>query len=178
MKRLFYFIPLAGLFIIMTYLTLGLERNPESIPTVLINTPVPNFSLPSIEGQDEGFTNLNLMGQVTLVNIFGSWCVSCLKEHPLLMKIKKNRLVPIYGIDWKEPDSRSGPLWLEREGNPYDKVGNDPNSVAAIAFGVTGAPESFLVDKKGFIRLKRTGPITETFWNKILWPKIKELQMK
>ena len=94
------------------------------------------------------------------------------------MKIKNERLIPIYGINWREKNRTSGPLWLERSGNPYDLIGDDPNSVGAIAFGVTGAPESFLVDTNGIIRIKRAGPITKEYWNNILWPLIKNLRGK
>ena len=176
MKKLGYFLPLGVLAILATYLVMGLGRDPQNLPSVLINTPVPTFDLPAIEGQVTGFSNEDLMGQVTLVNVFGSWCEACRYEHPLLMKIAEQKLIPIYGIDWQEPNPKAGPAWLKRYGNPYTLVGNDPKSLGAIAFGVTKAPESFLVDKRGVIRLKHSGRITESVWSKIIWPKVQELR--
>ena len=176
MKRLGYFTPLGVLAVLAVYLVMGLGRDPQHLPSVLINSLVPTFNLPAIEGQSKGFSNADLLGQVTLVNVFGSWCVACRYEHPLLMNIAEKNLIPIYGIDWQEPNPKAGPAWLKRFGNPYTRIGNDPKSRGAIAFGVTKAPESFLVDKSGVIRIKHTGRITEAVWRKTLWPMIQELR--
>ena len=176
MKRLAYFLPLVVLGVLAAYFSMGLGRNPQELPSVLINTPVPTFDLAAIEGQTKGFSNADLAGQVTLVNVFGSWCVACQQEHPLLMKIAREKLIPIYGIDWQETSRTAGPAWLKRYGNPYTLIGDDPKSRGAIAFGVTGAPESFLVDKQGTIRYKQIGPITDRIWQKTLAPIIEELR--
>ena len=176
MKKIFYFLPLVILAILAIYLIMGLGRNPQDLPSVLINKPIPAFELAPIKGQTKGLSNLDLLGQVTLVNIFGSWCEACRLEHGLLMKISKNNLVPIYGIDWQEPNNLVGPRWLKRLGNPYTLVGDDPKSRGAIAFGVTKAPESFVIDKNGVIRFKHTGRITENTWNNTVWPIIKDLR--
>ena len=92
------------------------------------------------------------------------------------MEINNEKLVPIYGIDWRERNANDGPQWLAQRGNPYTLVGNDPESEAAIALGVTGAPETFVVDKKGFIRYKHIGPINSNNWKNRLWPIIQELR--
>ncbi len=178
MKRFGYFLPLGILAVLAAYLVMGLGRNPQDLPSALINTPVPTFQLPPIKGQKKGFSNLDLVGQVTLVNVFGSWCEACRLEHDLLMSISKKKLVPIFGIDWQEPNPMAGPAWLKRHGNPYTLVGNDPKSRGAIAFGVTKAPESFLIDKTGVIRFKRTGRITEALWNETVWPIVQKLKMQ
>ena len=168
--------PLAILAILGVYLIMGLGRNPQDLPSAVIDTPAPVFKLAPIKGQVKGLSHNDLFGQVTLVNFFGSWCQACIVEHKLLMRISKNKLVPIYGIDWQEPNPLAGPAWLKRFGNPYTLVGDDPKSRAAIAFGVTKAPESFLIDKKGIIRFKYAGRITEAVWNKTVWPFVKELK--
>ena len=178
MKSL-YFLPAIIFVIVVVYLVKGLElaedRGPSFIPSVLINTPVTNFNLDAISGQQKGLSYSDLIGKVSIVNVFASWCEACKYEHNMLMKIKAKGRIPIYGINWKERDRSSGPAWLRRYGNPYKLIGDDPNSVGAIAFGVTKAPESFVIDTKGFIRLKRTGPITPEYWKNTMLPIIKGL---
>ena len=176
MKRLMYLLPLGIFLILAGYFAVGLTLNPRDMPSMLIDREVPQFDLKPIKGYEKGFSSEDLKGQVTLVNIFGSWCVSCLAEHPMLMEIAANKLVPLYGIDWRERDPDAGPDWLARRGDPYTLIGNDPESKAAIAFGVTGAPETFFVDKRGLIRYKHVGPITPENWESTLWPVIQELR--
>jgi len=175
MKRMMYLLPLAIFLVIAGYFAKGLTLNPRDMPSMLNDQQAPAFDLKPISGSTRGFSSADLMGQVSLVNIFGSWCVACLAEHQMLMKIQAQGLVPIYGIDWREKDPEAGPKWLARRGNPYTLIGDDPHSKAAIAFGVTGAPETFLIDKRGFIRYKHVGPITQENWDDILWPLVQEL---
>ena len=176
MKRLMFLLPLAVFLVIAGYFAIGLTLDPRTLPSVLIDKEVPPFELAAIKGAERGFSSADLKGQVSIVNIFGSWCYACLAEHPVLMRIKEQNLVPIYGIDWNEKDRDAGPRWLKKQGNPYTLVGDDPDSKAAIAFGVTGAPETFFVDKRGFIRYKHTGPITISNWKQTLYPLIQELR--
>jgi len=181
MKRFLYVIPLMVLLVVGGFAILQLKqvsggKSVNILPSVLINREVPPFDLAPIQGYEKGFGSKDLLGQVTIVNLFGSWCVACQAEHPFLMKIKEQGLAPIYGIDWREKKPDAGPKWLAKYGNPYTLIGNDPNSKAAIAFGVTGAPESFIVDQKGVIRYKQIGPITPDVWESTLWPLIQELR--
>ena len=92
------------------------------------------------------------------------------------MDLKEKNIVPVYGIDWREPDRQAGPRWLKKFGDPYTLIGDDPKSRGAIAFGVTGAPETFFVDKKGVIRYKHLGPITEQNWSRTLKPILEALR--
>ncbi len=176
MKKLIYLLPLLVFFVIGAYFAVGLTKDPRELKSVLINEPAPDIDLPPIKGSDRGLKKADLLGHVSLVNIFGSWCIACKLEHPFLMKIKKKGLVPLYGIDWREKNRDDGPKWLATRGNPYTLVGDDPNSKAAIAFGVYGAPETFLIDAKGVIRYKHVGVITDKVWDQTLWPLIKELR--
>lgn len=178
MKRLVYFLPLIVLVVLGGFFLKGFDLDPRALPKMLEGQPVPEFDLKPIKGRDKGFKSTDLPGQVSLVNVFGSWCVSCQVEHPFLMEIKKKGLVPIHGIDWREKNPDDGPRWLTRYGDPYTLVGDDPESKAAIAFGVSGAPESFLVDKQGVVRYKHVGPVTPDAWEKILWPLIQELRKR
>ncbi len=177
MRRLMYFLPLVGLLILGGFFLKGFELNPRELPNMLQGKQVPDFDLKPIKGRDDkGFSSKDLQGDVSLVNIFGSWCVACQVEHPFLMAVKERNLVPIHGIDWREQDPDAGPEWLRKSGDPYTLVGDDPLSKAAIAFGVTGAPETFLVDADTVVRYKHIGPITPEVWKETLWPLIQELR--
>jgi cytochrome c biogenesis protein CcmG/thiol:disulfide interchange protein DsbE len=149
--------------------------DPNLIPTVLLNTPMPALDLPPLPGRGEGLNSEALKGQVYLVNIWGSWCVACLAEHPLLMRIAESGEIPIHGIAWRDDPDRAL-KWLGKHGDPYSLIGQDPNSKAAIAFGVVAAPETFLVDKQGIIRYKQTGPLTQEDWNSKVKPLIAQLK--
>ena len=176
MRRLIYLTPLAVLILLTIHFLIGLDRNPQTLPSAVINTQVEEFELAAIEGKTKGFSSSDLRGQVALVNIFGSWCIACREEHPFLMELAINNVIPIFGINWREANRQNGPTWLKRFGNPYVLVGDDPRSRGAIAFGVTGAPETFVIDKKGVIRFRYTGPLSEKVWLKELLPIIKELR--
>ncbi len=177
-SRLKFIIPLAIFLGLAVAFGIGLTMNPEDIPSVLINQKLPPLDLPPLKGRDKRLTTADLTGRITLVNVFGSWCFACLIEHPFLMKIKAEGKVPLYGIDWLEKNRDDGPKWLKEKGDPYIIVGDDPNSKAAIALGVTGVPETFIIDHKGIIRYKQVGPMNEKIWNETIWPIIEELRQR
>lgn len=175
MNRLVFILPLTAFVALLAYFTIGLQRDPSAIPSVLIDKPAPQFDLPAIEGRDAGLSTEDLKGDVSLVNFFGSWCVSCRIEHPLLMQLSQAGEIPIYGIDWKDPPG-AGTAWLERHGDPYTKVGDDADGRVAIDFGITGAPETFIIDRNARIRYKYAGPITPQIWEEDLAPVIQQLR--
>ncbi len=177
-RRLLYLLPLAVFLVMAVYFVIGLQTDPRVIPSVLIDTPVPEFDLPAIEGREAGFSSADLEGQVSLVNVFGSWCIACKVEHPFLMKIKEVYKVPLHGIDWREKNRQDGPDWLAERGDPYTLIGDDPDSKGAIAFGVYGAPETFVVDKTGTIRYKYIGVMNQEVWDTTIWPLIEELRKR
>ena len=176
MNRIVYLLPPGVFLVLAVYFAVGLTKDPRRLPSVLINTPVPEFDLVAIKGRDRGFSSKDLRGEVSLVNVFGSWCVACRVEHPFLMKLAKQKLVPVHAIDWREDNRIAGPAWLKKFGDPYILIGDDPRSKGAIAFGVTGAPETFIVDTKGLIRYKYVGPLSQQIWDQTLWPIIKKLR--
>ena len=92
------------------------------------------------------------------------------------MELKEQNIIPVHGIDWRELDRQTGPRWLKKFGNPYTLIGDDPKSRGAIAFGVTGAPETFIVDKTGVIRFKFAGPMSPQIWNEKLFPIVQRLR--
>jgi len=177
MKRFLLLVPFSLFLVLTAYFVVGLKRDPSSIPSVLIDRPLPAFDLAPIKGQTEGFAASDLEGKVTLVNIFASWCVSCIIEHPVLMEIAASDSVLLTGIDWKDKPGE-GMRWLNRNGNPYALIGDDADGRTAIDFGVTGAPETFVVDKTGRIRYKQVGPITPRVWREQLKPLIDKLEQE
>ena len=115
------------------------------------------------------------LGKVWLLNVWASWCVSCREEHPVLVELAKSGIVPVYGLNYK--DERDLALqWLRQFGDPYTASARDPEGRTGIEFGVYGVPETYVIDKNGFIRYKQIGPVTiEALETKIL-PLVKELQ--
>lgn len=174
-KQLNSLLPLAIFFAIMVFLFLGLDIEPNKIPSPLIDKPAPEFQLPQLLDSTRQFSNQDFTGKVSLFNVWASWCVSCRYEHPILMKLAQN--IPIYGLNYK--DDRSVALqWLGKYGNPYQTIAVDAEGKVGIDWGVYGTPETFLVDKQGIVRYKHTGPITEQDVQKIILPWIQRLKQE
>lgn len=125
----------------------------------LIGKPAPEFSLPPIDGSGVALSTSDLKGKYTLINIFASWCVACIAEHPVILSLGNEHKIPVYGIDWndKREDIKN---WLKIHGNPYDKIGFDEKGKAIVKFGISGVPETFLVNKEGIIIYNYKGPLT------------------
>ena len=168
-------IPVALLLAVAGFFGFGLTRDPSELPTMMIDRPMPEFSLQPLDETTPLLTTERLKGAVSLINIFGSWCVSCAVEHPFLMELSRKGLVNLHGVDWRE-EAAEGKAWLDRHGNPYQSVGVDADSRLAIDLGVTGAPETFVVDRDGRVRFKQVGPITPEVWKDTLQPLIRELE--
>ena len=167
-------IPVAILLIIGGLFAWGLTRNPAELPSTMIDREMPDFALTRLTPEREALTKQDLIGRVSLVNVFGSWCSSCILEHPQLEAIAESKQVALYGVDWRDPPG-AGAAWLARYGDPYTKTGVDSDSRLAIDLGVTGAPETFLVDREGRIRYKQVGPITPDLWADTILPLIRKL---
>ena len=168
-------IPVALFVVVGAFFGYGLTRDPSAIPSQLIDRQLPDFDMPAIEGLDEGLSSDELSGEVMLLNVFASWCISCHIEHPFLMQLAQNNVIKIYGLNWKEKPGE-GKAWLDRLGNPYTKIGDDQAGRVAIDLGVTGAPETFIIDREGRVRFRVAAPITEDYWNDVLAPMIEELR--
>ena len=145
----------------------------DALPSALMNQPVPEFSLPSIDGKGLGFTNTALKGQISLVNIWASWCPPCRAEHPLLMRLA-HKGINIYGINFKDKPSAAS-AFLKKLGNPYKQNGADRRGRVSIDWGVYGYPETFIVDTNSHIRYRHVGPILEQDLEQIILPTIKAL---
>lgn len=172
MKR--FLLPLAVFCVLVVFLGVGLGLNPREVPSPLIGKPAPMFKLPQLHEGGKTISQRDLLGQVWLLNVWASWCVSCRQEHPVLMELARSGAVPIYGLDYKD-NREEGIAWLRQYGNPYVLSAVDAEGRIGIDYGVYGVPETFLIDKTGVIRHKHIGPLTPEVVQKKLMPLLKEL---
>ena len=173
--RLAGYIPLLVFIVMAVFFAIGLTMNPRDIPSPLIGQPVPEFSLPPVKGGTLGLSTADLRGEVSIVNVFASWCVACRDEHPILMGIKEKGLVPLHGINYKDkPDDARA--WLDEMGDPYTRIGADISGRVAIDWGVYGVPETFVIDRDGRIVHKHIGAITPKAMRDTIMPIINKLQ--
>jgi cytochrome c biogenesis protein CcmG/thiol:disulfide interchange protein DsbE len=173
-RRILYLLPVLIFIGVGIGLAVGLTRDPSTLPSALIDRPVPAFELPAIEGMPgEGLSSGDLEGQVSLVNVFASWCVPCRAEHPLLMGLAERGVV-INGIDYKDPADQAA-RWLEDLGNPFARIGADRDGRVAIDFGVYGVPETFVIDREGRIRHRHVGPLQARDLEETLLPMLERL---
>ena len=170
----FLLLPLVLFIGLVAFLLVGLHRDPHEVPSPLINKPAPDFKLSQLREPNKTFSPQEMRGKVWILNFWGTWCVACREEHPLLLEYSKTGAVPIYGVDYK--DERAAAMqMLAEEGNPYAITASDPDGRVSIDYGVYGAPESYLIDRNGVIRFKQIGPITEEVWQKEILPRAKQL---
>lgn len=173
MKR--FLIPVILFAVLIGFLAVGLRLDPRDVPSPLIDKPAPQFELAQLENPERKFSSKDMLGQVWLLNVWASWCVSCRQEHPVLVEFAKRGEVPLYGLNYKD-ERANGLRWLEKFGNPYVISLADHDGRVGIDFGVYGVPETYLIDKKGVIRLKFTGPLTSEALRDKVMPLVKELQ--
>ncbi|MCX8085588.1 MAG: DsbE family thiol:disulfide interchange protein [Rhodocyclaceae bacterium] len=171
-----FLLPLGVFIVLVALLAVGLGLNPREVPSPLIGKPAPAFRLATLAHPEKTFTPAELRGQVWLLNVWASWCVSCREEHPVIIDYAKSgRLPPVIGLNYK--DKREDALrWLARYGDPYLLSVADADGRVGIDFGVYGVPETFLIDKQGIIRFKQIGPLTPEVLEKKILPLVKELE--
>lgn len=174
-RRWPYLGPLAIFAILGVFLGIGLTLNPREIPSPLLGKPVPQFQLAAVKGRALGLASSDLRGDVSIVNVFASWCVACRDEHPLWMTLARQNVVPIHGLNYKDkPDDAA--RWLSELGDPYQRTGADLDGRVGIEWGVYGVPETYVVDKRGVIRDKVIGPINPKIVAERLLPLVRRLQ--
>ncbi|MBC8267215.1 MAG: DsbE family thiol:disulfide interchange protein [Rhodospirillaceae bacterium] len=173
--RFFFLLPLAAFAGIAVAFAIGLTLNPREIPSALIGKEVPEFELPPVQGRTLSLSDSDLKGEVSLVNVFASWCVECKVEHPILMQLAREDLVPIHGLNYKDkPDDAAN--WLDTLGDPYTRTGADISGRVAIDWGVYGVPETFVVDQEGRIVYKHIGAMSRETINEKILPLIAQLR--
>lgn len=181
MKRLLFGLPVVLFAGLIAFFAFGLTQDPSRIPSMLIDRPLPQFDLPGLDAASPGFGTAafgtpTARGAPKLLNVFASWCAACPEEHPMLTRIAGEG-VPVFGLNWKDqPDAAKA--WLGRLGNPYARIGSDPGARTGIDLGVTGVPETFVVDGHGRVRYKQVGPITADDWDRTLKPMLDKLRLE
>lgn len=173
--RVAYLLPIVLFVALSTVLGWGLTRDPQEIPSALIGKPVPSFSLQPVQGRSLGLSSGDLRGEVSLVNVFASWCAACRDEHPLLMRLNAEKVVPIHGLNYKDRPEDAA-QWLDTLGDSYTRTGADRNGRVAIDWGVYGVPETFVVNAGGQIVHKHIGPLTLEDLNGTVLPMIAALK--
>lgn len=152
-------IPLLIFAIVAVVLGVGLTLNPREVPSPLIGKPVPRFNLPPVSGRASGLSSDDLRGNVSVLNVFASWCAPCRQEHPVFLALQREGLVAIHGLNYKDRPEDAGP-WLDKLGDPYTRTGADLDGRVGIDWGVYGVPETFVIDQDGRVAYKHIGPLT------------------
>lgn len=165
MRRWMLLAPLVLFLGMAALLYRGLYLDPSELPSALIGKPFPEFSLPAVQG-GAPLARASLLGKPALVNVWGTWCVACRVEHPVLTKLAQQGVV-IYGVNYKDINA-DALKWLKEFHDPYQLNINDEAGSLGLNLGVYGAPETFLIDAKGVIRYKHVGVIDETVWREKL----------
>ncbi len=172
-----FILPLVIFLVLAAFLFVGLNLDPREVPSPLVGKPAPAFTLPQLHDPKKQFSPAEMKGKVWLLNVWASWCVSCREEHPVLMALSQQNIVPIYGLDYKDK-KEEGEQWLSRGGDPYTLSVMDADGRIGIDYGVYGVPETYVIDKQGVIRYKQIGPVTPQNLSEKILPLVAELQSK
>lgn len=170
-----FLIPLLIFALIAVFLAIGLKLDPREVPSPLIGKVAPAFNLPSLQNPKKMVQPADFKGQVWLLNVWATWCVSCRAEHETLVRLNRQNIVPIVGLNYKD-EATSAKQWLADLGNPYLINAFDENGRVAIDWGVYGAPETYVIDKAGTVRHKHIGPVTNEVLRETILPMVKLLQ--
>jgi cytochrome c biogenesis protein CcmG, thiol:disulfide interchange protein DsbE len=168
-----YAIPVVLLAVVGVFLYQGLYLNPGYIPSPFIGKPAPAFDLPAVEDASKRVTSEDLKGQLSLFNVWATWCVGCRQEHAYLVELARTSGIPIYGLNWRDERDKAT-RWLDTLGDPYVASAFDEAGNVAIDWGVYGAPETFLVDADGTVLYKHIAPLTPEVWHNRFLPIIQE----
>lgn len=155
----------------------GLFNNEDSLPSTMIGRDIPAFDLPPVEGRGKGLATADLRGEVSLVNVWASWCVPCRVEMPLLVELAQTNSVPIHGINLKDKPA-AALRFLAELGDPYDRIGADSSGRTSIDWGVYGVPETFVIDAEGRIAYKHVGPFNRRSLEEDILPVVRRLQQE
>jgi cytochrome c biogenesis protein CcmG, thiol:disulfide interchange protein DsbE len=170
-----FLIPFVAFVALVVLLGSGLKLDPREVPSPLVGKLAPAFSLPQLDRPEAKVSQQDMLGKVWLLNVWASWCVSCRDEHPVLLEFAKTGVVPVVGLNYKDQRSE-GLRWLSQFGNPYRVSAFDSDGRVGIDYGVYGVPETFVIDKRGFVRYKQIGALTPEAIQKKILPLVKELE--
>ena len=173
-----FLLPFAAFILLVVLFAAGLnpKRDIHALPSPLIGKAAPSFSLTEVDDPMRVVSNAAMKGQVYVLNVWGTWCPECRVEHPALLEIAHQNVVPIIGIDWSidhgTGERDKAQRWLRQLGNPYSAVAFDEEGRTVIDWGVTAAPETFLVDGKGNVIYKYISAVTDEVWQREFLPRI------
>lgn len=169
-----FIVPLAVFVLMIGLLGYGLKLDPKLVPSPLIDKPAPPFSLVILEAPERQLATEDMLGQVWVLNVWASWCVSCRAEHEVITDLAKKNLVNVIGLNYKD-EPGDALVWLQQFGNPYATSVIDRNGRIGLDWGVYGVPETFVIDAEGKIRYKHIGPMTHESLEAEVMPVLKEL---
>ncbi len=170
-----HLIPFFIFMLLVVLLWAGLSLNPREVPSPLIGKPSPEFMLPKLFDSSESFSPKDMQGKVWLLNIWASWCASCRAEHKVVTRLANRIDIDIVGLNYKD-EQQDAKDWLKQFGNPYLLSVMDRDGRVGIDWGVYGVPETFVIDKKGMIRYKQIGPLTQQAVEETVLPLINQLK--
>lgn len=173
-KTLRFLLPLAIFLALVGFLAAGLKLDPKEVPSPLIGKPAPDFALTRLDQPMLTIRREDLLGKVWMLNVWASWCTACREEQPVLLDFAKRRLVPIYGLDYKDQRG-AGLRWLANFGDPFEASLFDPDGRVGIDWGVYGVPETFVIDREGVVRYKHIGPLTPEVLRDTIEPLLRQL---
>ncbi|KTD04849.1 cytochrome C biogenesis protein [Legionella geestiana] len=167
-SRLLWALPLTLFILLGAFFWRGLSLNPKHLPSVLIDRPAPDFSLPGLLETDSALSLNELRGAPALLVVWASWCAACADEQPTLLRLAQDG-VRLFGLNYKDT-REDATRFLAQFGNPFLRTGFDVRGRVALEFGVYGAPEIFLTDRNGIIRYRHTGSLSPAVWQNVLQP--------
>lgn len=173
MNRLKFFLPVIGFLALGLMFWGGLYLDPKTLPSMLIDKPMPQFQIDTVAGDE--ISNADLPDQIFLLNVWGSYCLPCLIEHPTLMRLAEEGTIPVVGVNYRDREDLAID-WLQDNGNPFAFSILDEDGRFGIDLGVYGAPETYLVDADGVIRYRHVSVLDETVWQRDFVPAIAELK--
>ena len=166
-------VPVAVFAVIAVFFGLGLNLNPNAVPSALVGNPMPEFSLPSLTEPGRTVGSDDIRGGVALVNVWGEWCIECHREHGFLMELSSSGRLPIYGLNYNDVRAKALGM-LTRLGDPFVASAFDEDGAVGIDWGVTGAPESFLIAPDGTVLHRHQGPLSRALWQRDFEPLIEQ----
>jgi cytochrome c biogenesis protein CcmG, thiol:disulfide interchange protein DsbE len=171
-----FILPLVLFLALAVFLFLGFNHTSD-VPSPFIGKPAPAFSLPQLQDPAKTFSPADMKGKVWLFNLWASWCESCRDEYPILLDMARQNLVPIVGLDYKDK-AADAKAWLDKAGNPYQLNVSDVEGRVGIDYGVTGVPETYVIDKHGIIRYKEIGPVDPINLKEKILPLVTQLEQE
>lgn len=166
------YLPFVLLFILFIFLYQQLSAPATTLHNSLVGRKVPAFVVQDLQTKTDSWTHHELKNRLTLLNIWATWCTSCVHEHAQLLRLAEDYHVPIYGLNYKD-DADKARMFLKEHGNPYQRIGVDAAGEIAIDFGVYALPETFVIDANGYIIYHHIGALTQDVMQTVFIPLIK-----